>query len=229
MSLSVVLSAWKLPGEQVARFLEWNRKAFAKVDEIVVVADRPFEVTSPARCVVYPLRQPVFSLARTSNYGIRRATGEIIVKTDLDIAFSCQLVENIPLLVKPGVGLCCVCSQIEQPATADTIGWKSQRLFRCGNGACVALCREDWAKTCGYDERLSGWGGEDNEFVVRAGRTTIVAVSNEFPLYHVTHPLRKGTREFPDKGRYNRRDSLKHDWNNPAWGDPLGELRKKGQ
>ena len=49
----------------------------------------------------------------------------------------------------------------------------------------------DWLKTGGWDERLTGYGGEDDALVIRREEAGIeTTVTRDFPLMHVNHPAR---------------------------------------
>lgn len=218
--LSFVVALWRLPESDLQLFAERNTEAFAPHQpEIVAVCDRAVAVPQ-IRCLVYPLPQKVFSLAKTSNYGIRRAVGEIIVKTDPDIVFSPAVLAYILDIVRPKKSLVCYCALLRRAEWLKSAKWKAVKPSVYGYGACFAMHRDDWKRFCGYDERLDGWGAEDWEIAQRVDRAGQLARSAAHPLYHVGHAFRKGTPVFPNNAAANTAASKArgHDWAHEDWG-----------
>ena len=99
--ITVVLAAYRLPESQMHQFLEWNQAVFsANHVNVCIVTDR--EIKLPyGKCLVYPRKPRHFSLPRVNNYGIKRAAEGIVIKTDIDIIFSDQILKHIQHTVKP--------------------------------------------------------------------------------------------------------------------------------
>ena len=60
-----------------------------------------------------------------------------------------------------------------------------------GRGSWVAMTTADWFSVGGYDERLVGWGGDDDILFERIARAGVELVaSTAWPLVHVHHQAR---------------------------------------
>jgi len=228
--ISLVAAAWKIADARLDSFIEWNREAFESCGaELVLVSDRNLCRPEPwVKSPVYPLPQEIFSIPRTVNYGIRRASGEIIVKTDVDIVFSREILRLVGTHVRPGRGMVGICANLKNATWAPKTDWNRARKRHRGRGACFAMHRDDWLSLRGYNEVITGWGADDNDMWLRASRTIKMAESRECPIYHVAHPSRKNAETFPDWGKKNLKISRQGCRNPENWGDPLSELKESG-
>jgi hypothetical protein len=224
--ISLVAAAWTIADRRVDSFIGWNRAAFEEVGvELVLVSDRDLGRPEPWVCSpVYPLEQPVFSIPRTVNYGIRRAAGDIVVKTDVDIIFTAEILRLIGSYVRPGRGMVGICANIKKPEHAAAADWGRISKRHRGRGACFAMCREDWEALRGYNENITGWGADDNDMWLRASSRFDMVESRDQPVFHVAHPNRKNAEMFPNCGSKNLKISRKGCSNPENWGDPLSEL-----
>jgi hypothetical protein len=224
--ISLVAAAWKIDDNRISQFIDWNREAFLQAGlELVLVSNRDLQLPEPwISSPVYPLPQEIFSIPRTINYGIRRTTADIIVKTDVDIVFSVEILRLIESYVEPARGMVGICANIRSADFAPKTDWNRVSKRHRGRGACFAMHRDDWFKLRGYNERITGWGADDNDMWDRASRTISMVESREQPIYHVAHPERKNSPEFPNWGKKNLKISRKGCSNPENWGDPLSEL-----
>lgn len=229
MQLSIVLAAWMIPESSIGNFLDWNRDAFISRNvEVVIVADHDYDLGKGERVVVYPLEQPVFSIPKTVNYGIRRASGDIIIKTDPDIIFSGEVLDQATQLLSndDNMGMIGICANVRAPSKTTAVNWRKLSKRRRGRGALFALRKDHWFELNGYNENIDGWGGDDEEMWRRASNLVTMSELCEYPLLHVNHPLRKDRSEFfPVKSSRNLRIAKKG-WQSEDWGDPLGEFKE---
>jgi len=130
-------------------------------------------------CTVY--RYPTkdfWSLSIARNMGIRRATGKIVVTVDSDLIFEpnvlSTIVEQHEKLENPFV-VSTVCNIYENVSLKkirlpdDYIKFRNCRQ-RPGKGGVMSAPRNWWHKVRGFDERMRGWGAEDDDMWARAER-----------------------------------------------------------
>lgn len=232
--LSIVLACWKLCDQQtiLSQFCTRNASAFiGNKIELNIVTDLSSILTttklnprdynlSSINIIEYPTDQQIFSIPKTINYGLKRSNGNIFLKTDPDIIFSKDAIQMVVDNVVPGLGLIEIC--------ADSIldnkfpEWNNCQKRMEGYGACFALHRNDWFKLCGYDERISGWGADDTEMAMRAGKELKLIVSRKFPVWHIAHNNRKGVvKHFPFKSNENLKLIKQNElnWHCDYWGE----------
>lgn len=222
--LTLVTAAYRVRDEQILNFFRWNERVFCENDvEVVVVTDREVKLPNMwGRCVVYPRAQPKFSIGRTVNYGIRRVEGDgadVIAKTDIDIIFSDEVVKHVKATVKPGTGMTCFFSWVNSETDAQPEAWSMLDKCYTGFGACFAMARCDWWILKGYDERIWGWGADDDEILARASKRIEVLRDDTCPLFHIKHKPRKSFMQdtyFPDRAQENLRLS---GWADDHWGE----------
>lgn len=190
--LDLVLTHYRMPGERLADWCRWNRDAILEFGAGVwVVSDTDRRVPDWARVIRYPLELEVFSLARTSNYGIRSAIdagAEIVCKTDPDCILTPALLGAMASLPAGG-GLCPV-YRMADDATPEAVA--RSRAWEASKGT-LALTASSWEALNGYDERQLGYGIEDGDLYGRA-RTLLGpshCVRGDHPIYHVAHSRAK--------------------------------------
>jgi hypothetical protein len=72
-------------------------------------------------------------------------------------------------------------------------GSKEQGQYRKDAvGGLLIVAREGWRTAGGYDERMSGWGGEDNAINTALDATWGPMRHVPLPLHHLYHPTTKG-------------------------------------
>ena len=215
----IVACAWKIDDQRIADFISWNRTVFEQeAIDLCLVSDRSLELEF-GRAAVYPLEQPIFSIPRTINFGLRTFSEGIVAKTDVDIIWSSELIRRVREVVVPReTGYIGICADIKAPAAASNFAKLTKR--RRGRGACLALHIDDWHAVCGYNERIQGWGADDEDCWRRAGKNVKMIEEWTCPLYHVRHPVRKGGADFPILSSRNLVISRKQRWSDPEWGIP---------
>lgn len=114
-------------------------------------------------------------LASARNYGIRHASGEIIVTLDSDDKFEKTFISKAVkiLSLQPETGI--VSSYVQEFGTSSNV-WRSSAFddfsFLTENRivACCAFRKKCWEETKGYDEQMRS-GLEDWEFWIRVTMT----------------------------------------------------------
>lgn len=226
-SAAVVVSHFRMPIGRLLDWCGWNDAEFSRRGiGAVVVADGPREPLPPwARVVVYPAPMEIFSLSRSSNYGIRsagEAGSEIVAKSDPDCIWSPQALDELQA-VASGRGVSWTYLMAEGPSDAQRA---NARAWQATKGT-VALAWPDWCRLCGYDERMSGYGVEDGDLFLRA-RKVLQVDQSRAPFWHVAHspaPQHHGNRRSDCWGRASGFNPRAHDRNHttrhgPAWCDP---------
>ena len=155
-------------------------------------------------CIIY--RYPtneVWSLSVARNIGIRRARGKIVATLDADLILEPNvlsiLVKLYEELENPLV-VSCVCN-LRKKTVLDKIrlprDYDKFRMLckpRSGIGGLMSAPLEWWYKVRGFEERMKGWGVEDDDLRKRAkkdGMKICNIQSLELPktkVYHQWHP-----------------------------------------
>ena len=221
--ITLVVAAYRIPRKLMDMFLCWNEAVFAACDvKLTLVLDRAETFIQPwVTPLVYPVLQDQLSLPKTVNYGIRRATTDVVVKGDIDIVYSAEVLQAVLSTVTMATGFVGICANVQMPRFCRPRSWKQAEKRRTGMGACFALHRTSWSTLCGYNERIFGWGADDNDMYQRAKVMFHVVVSDEHPLWHVNHPERKS----PVPGAFFEFRSAKNlsesrqPWYDIAWGE----------
>ena len=198
MNIELVLSAVGIPDNTVERWLILNHPARVRAN-ICVVTDSLTEYRNVRTVHVNP--QDRFDIGKINNIGIRSSVADIVIKTDVDIVFSANIIEYVRLNVCPGAAVICKCRNIDID-DLDTTEWDGTEIRQAGRGACFAMHVNDWHELKGYDERFRGYGGDDDDLFRRARDLCAVVQSSEYELYHVNHPSRISPA-FPNCGKSN--------------------------
>jgi hypothetical protein len=186
---AIVLVSYKLPPARLMDWLRWNLMELAGCVPVYVVTDPTTDVATVCsrppwwRFLIYPGKMPVFSLAKTANFGIRRALEdgcETILKCDPDIIFDGALET---MLTTPAAGRYVVAKFHNVRSYAER-----QRPYRdeMATDGCISMTAHAWQAIQGYDERMYGWGFEDTEVCQRA-KESGMQQTNAWVL-HVDHP-----------------------------------------
>ena len=205
-----------------------------------------------ARCQAHRVRliclneeQPVWSRARAINVAVRHSNplARYILPTDLDLLFSPGFIETVlrthlalhdrAMVISDCLDLPPeVLDQVKDPI-AEFDQLREQATYRdcLGLGACQSAPRVWWHKVHGYDERLHGWGFEDDDLLFRARRSGLlpIAIHHRADMLHQWHETaaeamaRQGrTAEFEARYRENQRLSREHPSvvrNAQGWGE----------
>lgn len=189
--LDVILPGWDsaiiavavdIPRPIISRFT-------AEVLNDTEVAVAPHIVTGP------PVNGGPFNKARCLNRAIRVAlrTHDVIVCTDIDMLVPPGLIAHTAEHVRSGYCVWAVARNISPHDIEPRrwTEWLDLPLRWSGKGSWSAMTADDWRKTGGWDERLTGWGGEDDAFFERRERLGIKTLQvTQFPLMHVNHEPR---------------------------------------
>lgn len=196
ISLELVFSAVGLPSELIHRWIELNKPVLSLVGA-AVVSDTLDELESLRVVRVPP--QERFDLGRLNNAGLRSSEARVVVKTDIDIAFSHQLINYLWKTVLPGTAVIAKCANIDADEDAE---WGTKPIRVAGRGACFAMCQSDWHRLRGYNEHFEGWSADDDDLFKRASEALEVIQTAEYPLWHINHPKRIDAR-FPNRRDHN--------------------------
>lgn len=155
-------------------------------------------------CTVYycPTKE-VWSMSISRNLGIRRAKGTYIATTDVDCILQPNVVSNILDLHKQHPRcfiaslLCSIpkmnLEEIGLPRDYDNLS-RLCKYQRSGYGGLMSAPRDWWFKVRGFDERMKGWGAEDDDIWRRAindGMKTLTLERLKIPgtrVFHQWHP-----------------------------------------
>lgn len=76
-----------------------------------------------------------------------------------------------------------------------TVTYKRNKLY--GIGCNIAAWQHDIILVNGFDEKMEGWGCEDNEFILRLRNNNLVSKAAKFQgiIYHLWHPQRTPNEE----------------------------------
>lgn len=158
-----------------------------------------------------------FNKCKLLNKGIRglTKTHDIIVQCDIDMVIppglldkSHEYVTSMPCCFYNFVYKIDPTSLPRLPEEYDKIDWdwvKTQRpIAAAGSWNCMES--EYWILSGGYNEYMTEWGWEDDEFRRRCSRRTPKEFKffnyNRFPLIHVNHPRRT---------KYHQRENIRAD------------------
>lgn len=147
---------------------------------------------------------PRWNRSAALNAGIRQgATGKYMLTTDADIMFHPKTIETVVnSMEKLGpegtvYGLVQCRDLQENMPKEDLQDWPWDKMeAECsmrppwGMGGCALFPRSYADEVQGYDERLEWWGGEDNDFALRAEKSGLNIHWVEHPdarIYHLWH------------------------------------------
>jgi len=140
------------------------------------------KMIEPYNCVVYrcsPEHAPLWSLSIARNIGIRRAKASYIMTLDADIILEQNVFlatmeilnkQHRTLLISRVRNLHQInLQEINLPMDYDKL---SENCFpmRPGCGGLMCAHRHLWYNLRGFDERMKGWGAEDDDFRGRAAK-----------------------------------------------------------
>lgn len=171
-----------LSKQTIVQMMEIVLVDYSSTDGLQEVLDQ-----SPVRLNVirvnFSENPPGFPEAKLKNVGIRRATGDVVFATNVDVVYEPVFVERIVSRCGPGVLVQAVRKNarkgVSVTADARTIPEDSIKsmcndyLLENGmpivaGGDCQAMTRYNWNMFQGYDEDLYGWGGFDSDLTCRA-------------------------------------------------------------
>ena len=203
--------------ENVRKWLEsLAQQTCANITEVVLVdygstdgLDKVLK-ESPLRVSVYTVTrrgvdEPGFPEAFLKNVGIRRARGDVVLSTNVDVVYEPSFVEKITSRCGPGVLVQAVRKNAQRgvPVNIDATTVPPDSVKSMCNdfsletgvplvaGAdCQAMTRQFWHMFQGYDEELFGWGALDSDLTCRAvlwGMTVIIVGHRAASYLHEWH------------------------------------------
>lgn len=164
-------------------------------------------VSSKYNCKYIYTEAEVWSRSAALNVGIKEALSDNILTTDADILFSPRsheiLLKNLALM--PDSIQIIQCRDLPEGYGAENLAhFDWDQLYRVssirprwGMGGSATFTKALFARLHGFEERMTVWGGEDNDFVQRARRSGAILNWVEEPeaqIYHIWHlPDSRGT------------------------------------
>ena len=150
--------------------------------EIVVVeADQSPSLAPPPGCraVFAYCPEPLFRKCWAMNVGFRQSSGGTLVFHDADVLAPPGMLESIAARIlsgsqaaKPSFSVLDLTREATEAVHSGGIAAlekapAGRRRPRSAPGGSIAVTRERFAAVRGYNERFAGWGGEDDEFLLR--------------------------------------------------------------
>jgi hypothetical protein len=203
--ISIVACGEKIPN-RVQDFLKANDKWAKDNDvELVIVSSDPIDSEGYTfNNVLYPKGKEVFSIARYSNYGVRNCSGEVILKTDIDMVLTDEHLHKLRSSIKEDNALiwCTHSLPHRDPELARESSGKNLRRGAFGGG--IAMHRKAWQLSGGMNEDMYGYSPEDKEMKVHLKRTfgNKAVMVYDPPMLHMKHPQRKNTKVNPRKREF---------------------------
>lgn len=111
--------------------------------------------------------QPKFDLSYARNLGARYATGEYLCFLDADTLLKPSFLSMVRDRIRPNRFLATTMLLCGETGVGSGAGLQ-------GYGGIMVVSRQDWLAVRGFDETLTGWGAEDDDFrrrLLALGRT----------------------------------------------------------
>lgn len=170
-----------------------------------------------------------YSRAKAFNFGAQKATTHYLIFHDNDLLvpenYASELVKRLRLgfefinlkrfifyLTRHATKTLLDTDLIQSQLDVDSV------LQNALGGGSVGASKKAFNEVGGFDERFSGWGGEDNEFWERAETRNVWNFAN-LPLIHLWHPAQ------PEKTDYNNAPT-KHLYHELSKIDPAQRVRE---
>lgn len=206
ISVVIGIKDWE-PARLELAILSHLNSSIGKYVEIVV-SDYGSADPTPIRticekhqCIYQYTQADIWSRSRALNVGIGLCSTDVFLTTDADIIFAPDTIETAFnfLTAEPNSLVLCQCEDLAEDYTIDKVGqfnWpeiysNSRNRPRWGMGGLCAFSRDTYDSIRGFEERMTIWGGEDNDFVKRcrqAGRFLHWITGPDVGIYHVWHP-----------------------------------------
>ncbi len=199
--------------EAVLRSLDMQTMERQRYEIIVVEASEAPTVSENTgyRTIFAHCPGPHFRKSWAMNVGFRHATGDVLVFHDADILATETMLESIASrigkstpVVKPSFTVRDMNKRCTEDLhkLGDRKNMPLEEKLRAAPGGSVAVTRDAFLKVHGYNEGFVGWGGEDDEFLIRLRACGWNPPDLGCELRHLwhTHALRD-----PGQVRANRR------------------------
>lgn len=210
--LTIVIPIRNIYGSRIRNCLKSIQLQNLKFYDIIIADygssetnfNKLMEELKDIECTVYRCpTKAVWSLSIARNIGIRRAKGSIVMTLDADMILEPMVLGTLVNLYKDNKNYLVISTvrdlnksvelnQIKLPKDYEMLRQESQ--YRHGVGGLMSAPRKWWHKVRGFDERMTGWGAEDDDLKKRAksdGRTVINLQSLKHPktmVFHQWHP-----------------------------------------
>lgn len=191
--------------------------------------------------IPYP-KDGFFSKSIQYNAGIRNSFGKYIISGDADICWRKDTVDSIEKVLDKNfntmIGSCFVYLKegymnykeiVEGNIPSDQIVFyqKDARLFPWYYGNFQGFPRTIFFECRGYDERMRGWGEDDNDLFLRFKPKLELYCLPDYSNFHIHHNFRntKTSLNFDDQRRLNLtyREEGTFLKNDPNWGTILSQ------
>jgi hypothetical protein len=158
-------------------------------------------------CVFAYYPEKAFCRSWAFNVGFWQAAATCYVFHEADVLAPPDLLERVLVeledapFVKPGIRV----RDLSQAATLELHRQGISGLERVSPvdyrirpalGACVGMRREPFERMRGFNENFAGWGGDDDEFMVRARDLIGAPKLIECEPYHLWHPQHRDPGEY---------------------------------
>ena len=157
--------------------------------------------------------------------GIRRATGDMVAVMDIDIILERRVLQHtVRYLKHDNQVVVCSVRDLDEDLEISPLNlnneWRKLLNFstmrKVGLGAYMAANRDWWFRVRGYDERMKGWGADDDDIRTRAELDGMNLVRLEKKgvghsrIYHQPHEKHQLIKELGKDEFYRlRRDNIK--------------------
>jgi len=200
------------------------RQTFDKKDFEIIVVDYGGEDNSEEMLkkfkdkrikYIYVDRKGIWNPSHSRNIGIKSSKGELIICVDADMVLAPEVLEVVYEDFKKREK-----SVFYQMAIRNIMKDGSIKLYPAGvfAGYFYATNRKNWFKVRGFDERMAGYGYEDEDLIIRMKRIGVLQYG--FPLtlkiFHQYHEMSPGEETY-----VNRLKSLlnfSYEANDENWG-----------
>lgn len=184
--------------EAVLRSLDMQTMERQKY-EIIVVETAPTATVPEStgyRTILAHCPGPHFRKSWAMNIGFRHAAGDVLVFHDADILAPETMLESIAHRIgksTPAVKPSFTVRDMSRERTEDLhkLGPRKEVLEgqrpRGAPGGSIAVTRDAFLKVRGYNEGFVGWGGEDDEFLIRLRACGWNPPDLGCELYHLWH------------------------------------------
>jgi hypothetical protein len=226
----------KMPVQRLVDHFEWNHNYYAESGtKVLVVTDQPHQVPDYAECLIYPdpmpLRngKPVFSHARTKNFGIRHALAAgfcPIIVTDLDMAYTPECWQQLLAVDnrQASVPLCWMAPDFNlrnsrcmvHPTTEEHVSNCRCSHQDYGATGTIGMTADNWRKVR-FDDRCVGYGADDGIILASIRKSGVEIIGRPetptmAPIYHIAHNASVPQVNFSG-GRFVRRDMWDSEFN----------------
>ena len=180
---------WLLEAAAVPSF-DWNRLGDPNIRHVFVPHDGPFPKSMLYNTGVRLARSPVICFHDADSiampWAMRACVDALLEGPDSDALCPYWSVINIAGALKqdfmadPDHARLAAIDPKNLPEDAIV-------LYPNANGGIVFFKRGEYIRVGGYNARLEGWGGEDDELLRRASRLGVRWHSMDVPLFHLHH------------------------------------------